>query len=185
MRAAVICAALAALLLSSCATDGPPAIGTYLPYGACCVPYGDGRQPGVAIVVPTGTPVIAPADGTVIAIGENTRFGGYFVRLTHGGTFDTYYTHLSRVLVANGRELRRGELIGMSGADYTRREYLHFGICRTGGSCLQFADSSDPDKYWMGGSLRCFDPAADYSAVPREQLTVPLVCGEHARRLRP
>ena len=73
----------------------------------------------------------------------------------------------------------------MSGSDYTRREYLHSGICRTGGSCLQFVDSYDPATYWHTGKLTCFDPAAEYSALPANKLTTPLAYGEHARKLRP
>ena len=92
MRRAAV--AVVALALASCANDGPPRIGTYLPYGACCVEYGDGRQPGIALEAPSGTQVIAPSDGTVVQTGVNTRFGGYFVRISHGGAFDTYYTHL-------------------------------------------------------------------------------------------
>ena len=72
----------------------------------------------------------------------------------------------------------------MSGRDNTLREYLHFSLCKTGGSCIQFVDFFDPAKHWLGDRLTCFDPAADYSAAPKDKLTVPLACGEHARRLR-
>lgn len=174
---------IGSLLLSACATYGPYSVSTYLPYGSCCVPYGDGRQPGVAFTVPVGTPVIAPSDGIVIATGENVRFGGHFVRVAHGNTFDTYNTHLSRVMVTKGQAVSRGQLIGFSGGDHTGRTYLHFGLCKKGGSCISFPDSIDPHKHWLGGSLRCFEPRSNYSQNSQTELTVPLACDDHAREL--
>jgi murein DD-endopeptidase MepM/ murein hydrolase activator NlpD len=130
-----------------------------------------------------GIPVIAPSDGVVTQTGDNTRFGGHFVRVAHGDHFDTYYTHLSSVRVREGQAVSRGQLIGFSGGDYTGRNYLHFGLCKKGGSCISFPDSIDPQKYWLGGELKCFDPGMDFSRSSQTELTVPLACGDHARDL--
>jgi hypothetical protein len=130
-----------------------------------------------------GTPVIAPSDGVVTATGENVQFGGYFVRVAHGEHFDTYYTHLSSVRVGKDQAVSRGHVIGLSGGDHTGRYYLHFGLCKKGGSCISFPDSIDPQKHWLGGGLRCFEPRVDYSRNSQTQLTVPLACGDHAREL--
>jgi hypothetical protein len=175
-------AVLAALALSSC-FGTPPTVGTSLPYGACCAEFaeGDKRQPGVEFAVPSGTPVIAATDGTVLETGSNTRFGGYYVRLGHGA-FDTYYTYLLRVDVNRGETVRRGDKIGLSGLDAKQRAVLQFGICKPGGSCLDFANSDDPAKYWAKGSPQCYEPDRD-TAPPHEQLTTPIACGGYAGRL--
>ena len=185
MRTVTACVTLclSVVFLNSCSNYGPYTAATKTPYGACCVEYGDGRQPGIAITTRVGTPVIAPDDGTVIQIGTNTKFGGEYVRIAHVERLDSYYTHLSKVTVNVGDRLQRGQLIGLSGSDYTKREYLHFGLCRRGGSCLQFVDSYDPANYWLDKPLSCFDPSARYPDGARNKLTAPLACGAHAEQL--
>jgi murein DD-endopeptidase MepM/ murein hydrolase activator NlpD len=169
-------------LLVSCTIYGPYRITQWNPYGARTVAYGDGRHPGVDFDVPTATPVISVADGDVILV-THSSFGGLIVRVSHGEHFDSWYAHLSEVSVQLGQSLKRGQLIGVSGADYTRREYLHFGICRKLGSCTFFPDTHDPAKYWLGGTPQCFDPNTDYSRHPQTDITVPLACGDYARAL--
>jgi hypothetical protein len=178
-----LAAILAALALPSCFGGTPPPLGTALPYGACCAEFaeGDKRQPGVEIVVKPGMPVVAATDGTVVETGSNTRFGGYFVRLGHGA-FDTYYTYLGRVDVNRGELVRRGDKIGLSGFDAKHRAVLQFGVCKPGVSCLDFANSEDPARYWAKGSPQCFDPDRD-TAPPQAQLTAPTACGGYADRL--
>jgi hypothetical protein len=182
-KAEAVAVLLTALALSSCFGTTPPTVGTSLPYGACCAEFADGdkRQPGIEIVVPRGTPVIAATDGTVVETGANMRSGGYYVRLSHGA-FDTYYTYLSRIDVSRGETLRRGEKIGLSGLDAQQRAVLQFGVCKPNASCLDFANSDDPAKYWANGSPQCFEPERD-AAPPRERLTTPTACGGYAGRL--
>ena len=174
---------LAALALQSCFGDSPAQLGTTQSYGACCAEFAadDRRQPGIEIQVPPGNPVVAPTDGTVIETGSNTRYGGYTVRLSHGA-FDTYYTYLGRVDVSRGQLVQRGDKIGLTGFDHKQRSVLEFVICRPGGSCLSFADSQDPSKYWAKGSPQCFDPDRD-TAPPHEVLTTPIACRSYAGRL--
>jgi hypothetical protein len=177
---------LAALALQSCFGASPPIVGTSLAYGACCAEFaeGDKRQPGIEIIVPSSTPVIAPTDGRVLETGSNTRFGGYYVRLGHGA-FDTYYTFLLRIDVDRGETVRRGDKIGLSGIDSKQRAMLEFVVCKPGASCLDFANSDDPAKHWAKGSPQCFDPDSD-TAPPHEQLTAPTACrGYSGRLLRP
>src|SRR5216117_742467 len=88
------------------------------------------RQPhsGLDIAAPSGTPIAAPAAGTVIEIGDYF-FNGLTVLLDHGQGMITMYNHLSRIDVAKGARVARGERIGAVG--HTGRvsgPHLHWSV---------------------------------------------------------
>ena len=74
------------------------------------------RQPhaGLDIAAPVGTPVTAPAAGTVIETG-NYFFNGNTVFIDHGQGLISMYNHLSRIDVTAGMHVRRGQRIGLVG----------------------------------------------------------------------
>ena len=74
------------------------------------------RQPhsGVDIAAPEGTPVLAPAAGTVIETG-NYFFNGNTVFIDHGQGLISMYNHLSRISVKKGARVARGQRIGAIG----------------------------------------------------------------------
>jgi hypothetical protein len=78
---------------------------------------GQARQPhsGLDIAAPTGTAVLAPAAGVVVAIGDYF-FNGKTIFIDHGQGLVSMYNHLSRIAVIDGAQVRRGELIGNVGA---------------------------------------------------------------------
>lgn len=88
---------------------------------------------GVDISASMGTQVHAAADGIV----THAEFmGGYgrLVIIEHGNGVRTYYAHLSRFDVIPGQEIRRGEVLGLSGATgKVTSPHLHFEV-RLGGS---------------------------------------------------
>lgn len=69
---------------------------------------------GVDLVAPAGTPVHATADGVITTAGWSGAYGKLVV-IDHGNGLDTYYAHLSQFLVVPGQEVRRGEVIALSG----------------------------------------------------------------------
>jgi murein DD-endopeptidase MepM/ murein hydrolase activator NlpD len=87
---------------------------------------------GVDISAPTGTPVRATADG-VVASAEWAGAYGRLVVLDHGNRISTYYAHLSRLDVVAGQWVRRGALIGRSGATgRVTSAHLHYEVRRAG-----------------------------------------------------
>ncbi len=69
---------------------------------------------GLDFRVPSGTPVKAMNDGTVL-LARPLFFEGNFVVLDHGQGFLTLYLHLSEFKVKEGDHVKRGQEIGLSG----------------------------------------------------------------------
>jgi murein DD-endopeptidase MepM/ murein hydrolase activator NlpD len=83
---------------------------------------------GVDISVPDGTPVHAAADGIVYHAEYAGRYGRVVI-IDHGNGMRTWYAHLSHFEVIPGQEIRRGEVIGMSGASgRVTSANLHFEV---------------------------------------------------------
>lgn len=70
---------------------------------------------GLDFAAPTGAPVRAPADGTVIDTGDYF-FNGNSIFIDHGQGLISIYMHLSRIDVRDGQKVRQGERIGAVGA---------------------------------------------------------------------
>jgi murein DD-endopeptidase MepM/ murein hydrolase activator NlpD len=69
---------------------------------------------GLDFRVPSGTPVDAMNDGTVL-LARPLFFEGNFVVLDHGQGLLTLYLHLSEFKVKEGDQVKRGQEIGLSG----------------------------------------------------------------------
>lgn len=74
------------------------------------------RQPhsGLDIAAPEGTPITAPAAGTIIETG-NYFFNGNTIFIDHGQGLISMYNHLSRISVKKGGRVTRGQRIGAVG----------------------------------------------------------------------
>jgi murein DD-endopeptidase MepM/ murein hydrolase activator NlpD len=69
---------------------------------------------GLDFRVPSGTPVEAMNDGTVL-LARFLYFEGNFVVLDHGQGLLTLYLHLSEFKVKEGDHVKRGQVVGLSG----------------------------------------------------------------------
>ena len=72
----------------------------------------DIRDPRTGAVYPAGTPIHAPADGTVVMAGTYGGYGNATI-IDHGNGVATLYGHQSRILVSQGQRVVRGETIGL------------------------------------------------------------------------
>jgi murein DD-endopeptidase MepM/ murein hydrolase activator NlpD len=71
---------------------------------------------GLDIAAPTGTPIRAPAAGVVRLAEHDMYFEGGLVLLDHGHWLESAFLHLSRIDVAAGQRVEKGDIIGAVGA---------------------------------------------------------------------
>ena len=80
-----------------------------------------------------GTNVYATGDGKVIESGWNSGGFGNCVVIDHGYGLQTIYGHLSVIKVPTGMNVKRGELIGLSGSTgLSSGPHLHYQIEKFG-----------------------------------------------------
>lgn len=192
---AVLFLAAVVIAFTGCTTAGTTRILSY---------YGDYRSvtgtqryaphAGVDFDAPHDAPVLAAADGTVIAITTKTCGNGIVLQHLVGEQiyFYTVYCHLNEVGVKELQDVRRGEVIGKAGATGRKSggvPHVHFELC----SRLCYGH---PDGY-MGSTLDplpfivgCFDPTdkEGYAALakkdkePRLILTYPVQCAPKKKK---
>lgn len=86
-------------------------------FGMRLHPLLGGRRPhlGIDLAARAGAPVFATADGIVSLAGWRGGYG-LSVALEHGRGTQTRYGHMSRLNVANGQRVRKGDVIGFVGS---------------------------------------------------------------------
>jgi len=100
-------------------------------YGSQRVLNGVPRSPhmGLDIAARTGTPVLAPAAGTVSFAASDLYLTGGTLLIDHGHGLSSSYLHLSAVEVETGERVERGQRIGAVGATgRASGPHLHWGV---------------------------------------------------------
>lgn len=83
---------------------------------------------GIDIAAPTGTRVVAPADGVVTSVTYENGYGKVLV-INHGYGVTTRYGHNSEILVKSGQRVRRGETISLIGSTgRATGPHLHYEV---------------------------------------------------------
>lgn len=106
---------------------------------------------GIDYACPTGTEILASADGTVTFVGNLDTGYGKYIRIQHPDGNVTLYAHLSKVFVREGQNVKQGQVIGLSGSTgNSTGPHLHFEMRGSDGepfdpmeSLHSFADISD------------------------------------------
>jgi murein DD-endopeptidase MepM/ murein hydrolase activator NlpD len=116
---------------------------------------------GVDIPLTTGDSVRAAFNGVVRVSEGSSKTGGYgnLVIVRHDNGLETYYGHLSKILVHENEPVRAGEVIGLGGSTgRSTGPHLHFETRYMG-------KAFDPERVvdWTNGCLR------DTSLVIRKQ----------------
>jgi murein DD-endopeptidase MepM/ murein hydrolase activator NlpD len=95
-----------------------------------------GRNDGINLAVPEGTPVEAAESGIVSYAGDGFQGEGNLVLIRHSNGYFTIYAHSKELLVNRGDEVKRGQIIALSGqTGNVNAPQLHFEV-RKGGTPL-------------------------------------------------
>ena len=88
--------------------------------------------------VPIGTEVYATGNGTVVESGRSSSGLGIYVVIDHGYGFRSYYGHLSRIIAPQGADVKRGDIVGLSGnTGLSSGPHLHYEV-------HEFGQAKDP-----------------------------------------
>ncbi len=97
-------------------------------FGARRSVWGKRFHAGIDLGARRGTPVRAPAAGTVAFAGWRNGYGKTIV-VNHGNRLQTLYAHLSKVSVRRGQRVRPGTSLGLTGATgQASGPHLHYEI---------------------------------------------------------
>jgi murein DD-endopeptidase MepM/ murein hydrolase activator NlpD len=89
---------------------------------------------GTDFAAPTGTPILAAGEGTVVRAGPYSSYGNY-VRIRHANGYETAYAHMSRFArgMRAGARVRQGQVIGYVGTTgRSTGPHLHYEVLRRG-----------------------------------------------------
>jgi murein DD-endopeptidase MepM/ murein hydrolase activator NlpD len=127
------------------------------PFGGAGIEFHKGQD----IAAPTGTPIVAAADGVVV-IARWVRGYGNGIYIDHGNGIQTRYGHLSRIDVVEGQPIKKGQHLGLVGSTgRSTGPHLHYEVRING-------EPTSPLLYL---------PALDTAAPPAPATAVPAAKG--------
>mgnify|MGYP001163710680 CR=1 FL=1 len=87
---------------------------------------------GTDFAAPTGTPIYAAGNGTVLRASRYGTFGNY-VRIKHANGYETAYAHMQGFATKRGAYVRQGDIIGYVGSTgASTGPHLHFEVYLNG-----------------------------------------------------
>ena len=108
--------------------DGAQIVGCFCYRSAPDVEF----HPGVDLNANYGDSIHATAAGTIASAGWDGGFG-MKIDIDHGNGYHTWYAHLSRIDVAPGEYVHKGEFIGLVGdTGFSTGPHLHYQIMLNG-----------------------------------------------------
>lgn len=116
---------------------------------------------GTDFAIPVGTPVTTAAPGRVLLVSNEFNRGGLKIFMEHGDGLMTSYNHMSRCFVQAGQDVRRGEVIGLSGASGVENvlcfpwvaPHVHFNVWLNGDYVDPFPRvGTNEVSLWKAGS---------------------------------
>lgn len=91
-------------------------------------PRGQRDHKGMDIKAPTGTPIVASADGEVTYAGTRSGYG-LVVEINHGDGVGSLYGHLNEIQIEAGAVVKQGDTIGTLGATgNASTPHLHYEV---------------------------------------------------------
>ena len=118
------------------------------------------EHPGIDLAAPIGTPIYAPADGTVESV-SNAGNAGLMIKIFNDQNTETRYMHLSAFAVEKGNTVNKGDVIGYVGntGNVTSSRggtgaHLHFEVRKNG-------SKQDPWN-WLNGTNDQNHPAGGF-----------------------
>ncbi len=100
-------------------------------------PFGKKKEfhHGVDLAADVGTPVMAAGRGKVVYAGRD-RVYGRLIKINHGNGYITWYGHNYRLLVKEGDQVEKGQVIARSGnSGRSTGPHLHFAVEKNGSYC--------------------------------------------------
>jgi len=100
-------------------------------FGSQRVLNGKPKSPhrGVDVAAPTGTPILAPADGIVSLTYPDMFYSGNVVMIDHGHGISSVYVHLDTITAKEGDHIKQGEQLGTVGmTGRATGPHLHWGV---------------------------------------------------------
>ena len=85
-------------------------------------------HPGIDIANDVGTPIVATADGVVVASGWNGGYGRQVI-VDHGYGITTSYAHNSENVVTVGQKVKKGQLVSYMGSSgFSTGPHVHYEV---------------------------------------------------------
>ncbi len=111
---------------------------------------------GIDLIADVGTPVHATGNGVVSYVGQRGGYGNV-VEIDNGFGYSTLFGHLEKALVKEGQNVKRGQVIALSGnSGLSTGPHLHYEVIKNGVRV-------NPSAYFFNG--REYNGAGFYSEL--------------------